>query len=123
MSFTRQVYLEVDGEKDLSLVMTYRNGERDPDSFEIEVFRSNESIGLARWVVDIEHYAFIFDPSAGAGRPSAASITKCLGLAVGNGLIACLWDANGDRQALRKGVKDAAAAVLLVAAGGIAGCL
>ena len=123
MSFTRQVYLEVDGEKDLSLVMTYRNGERDPDSFEIEVFRSNEPIGLARWVVDIEHYAFIFDPSAGDGRPSAAAIIKCLGLAVGNGLIACLWDAHGDRQILRKGVKDEAAAVLLVAAGGIAGCL
>jgi hypothetical protein len=123
MSFTRQVYLEVDGEKDLSLVMTYRNGESEPDSFEIEVFRSNEAIGTAKWIVDMDHFAFIFDPCSGAGRPSAAGIAKCLGMAVGNGMIECLWDADGDRQIVRKCLKDKAAAVLLVAAGGIAGCL
>jgi len=38
MSFTRQVYLEVDGEKDLSLVMAYHNGDGAPDWFEIEFF-------------------------------------------------------------------------------------
>jgi hypothetical protein len=122
MSFTRQVYLEVDGEKDLSLLLTYRNGESEPDSFEIEVFKSKEALGKAKWNVDIAHYAFIFEALSVISHPSSASITKCLGMAVGKGLMDCLWDADGDRQKIRKSIKDRAVGVLLDAAGRIAGC-
>ncbi len=123
MSFTRQVYLEVDGEKDLSLLLTYRNGESEPDSFEIEVFRSNEAIGKAKWDVDIVHCAFIFDPLSVVSHQSSVCITKCLGMAVGKGLIECLWDAHGDLQKIRKCIKDKAVGVLLDAAGCVAACL
>jgi hypothetical protein len=119
MSFTRQVYLEVDGEKDLSLLLAYRNGESDPDTFEIEVFQGKEAVGKGRWSVDAEHFALLFH-SVAETRPG---ISKSLGIAVGKGLIDGLWDADGDRQKLRKGVKDSAVAVLLDAAGRVADCL
>ena len=119
MSFTRQVYLEVDGEKDLSLVLAYHNGESEPDAFEIEVFVGKEAVGKARWSVDAEHYALPFHPVAET-RPGVA---KSLGIAVGKGLIDGLWEAGGDRQKIRKGVKDKAVAVLLDAAGRVAGSL
>ncbi len=123
MSFTHQVYLEVDGEKDLSLLLTYRNGESEQDSFEIEVFRSNEAIGKAKWSIDSAHCAFIFDPSSAVIHPSSACITKCLGMAVGKGLIECLLDAYGVQQKIRKCIKDKAIGVLLDAAGCIAACV
>jgi hypothetical protein len=119
MSFTRQVYLEVDGEKDLSLVLAYHNGESEPDSFEIEVFQGKEAVGKGRWSVDAEHYALPFQP-IGEAKPG---ITKSLGVAVGKGLIDGLWEAAGDRPKIRKGVKDTAVAVLLDAAGRVAGSL
>ncbi|WP_294534240.1 hypothetical protein [uncultured Rhodoblastus sp.] len=121
MSFTRQVYLEVEGEKDLTLLLNYHNGGSEPDSFAIEVFRANEVIGKAQWRVDVEHYAFIFDPAFAVGHPSAAGISKVLGIAVGKGLIESLWASNGDRQEIRKSIKDHAIGVLLDAAGGVAG--
>ena len=119
MSFTRQVYLEVDGEKDLSLLLAYHNGGSEPDSFEIEVFQGKEAVGKGHWSVDAEHYALPFK-SIAETRPGVA---KSLGIAVGKGLIDGLWDAGGDRQKLRKGVKDSAVAVLLDAAGRVAACL
>jgi hypothetical protein len=119
MSFTRQVYLEVDGEKDLSLVLAYHNGESEPDAFEIEVFKGKEAVGKGRWTVDAEHYALLFHPIAET-RPGVA---QSLGVAVGKGLIDGLWEAGGDRQKVRKGVKDSAVAVLLDAAGRVAGAL
>ncbi len=123
MSFSRQVYLEVDGEKDLSLLLTYRNGESEQDSFVIEVFRSTEAIWKARWSIDPAHCAALFDPSSVVGRQSAACIAKCIGIAVGKGLIECLWDANGDLPKIRKCIKDKSTGVLLDAAGCVAVCL
>jgi hypothetical protein len=123
MSFTRQVYLEVDGEKDLTLLLNYHNGGSEPDSFEIEVFSSNEVIGKAHWRIDVEHFAFIFDPASAVSHPSAACIAKCLGISVGKGLIECLWASNGDRQKIRKCFKDKAVGVLLDAAGCVADCV
>ena len=123
MSFTRQVYLEVDGESDLTLLLTYRNGEMAPDSFEIEVFRSKDAIGKAHWTVDIEHCAFIFDPASVLGDATTACIAKCLGIAVGKGLIECLWASGGDLQKVRKCIKEKAIGVLLDAAGCVVDCL
>ncbi len=91
MSFSRQVYLEVDGEKDLSLLLKYRNGESEQDLFEIEVFRSTEALWKAKWSVDVARCAYIFDPSSVVGHQSSACISQCIGVAVGKGLIECLW--------------------------------
>ena len=123
MSFSRQVYLEVDGEKDLSLLLKYRNGESEQDSFEIEVFRSTEALWKAKWSVDVAHCAYIFDPSSVVGHQSSACISQCIGVAVGKGLIACLWGASGDLQKIRKCIKEKTTGVLLDAAGCVAGCL
>jgi hypothetical protein len=122
MSFSRQIYLEVDGGKDLSLLMTYKNGEGEPDLFEIEVFRSKDSVGKARWIVDGEHRALNFDSASVMQSKTTACITNCLGIAVGKGLIECLWTANGDPQKIRECIKEKAIGVLLDAAGCVAEC-
>jgi hypothetical protein len=123
MSFTRQVYLEVDGEKDLTLLMAYHNGESEPDWFEIEVFKGKDAVGKARWEVDAAHFAFIFDPSSVIANQSSACITQCLGISVSKGLIECLWTSQGDIQKIRKCIKDKAIGVLLDGAGCVAACL
>ena len=117
MSFTRQVYLEVDGEKDLSLVMAYHNGDGAPDWFEIEFFKSKDAIGKARWSVDVAHCAFLFDP---ASAPTAGGVTTCLETAISQGVIDRLWTSDGDSPKIRKAINDKAIAVLLDAAGGVA---
>ncbi len=129
MAFARKLAYSIDDKGTIILNFAYTGDENSLGNVEIAVLSPTTFPGAPilaaklKWMIDEDARALLFDPASIVQDPTVQCIAQCLGIAVGKGLIECVWKNRKNLKGLEDCLKEKAVGVLLDSSECVARCL
>ena len=123
MAFQQKLTYHIDDLSQVALLFAYSGNDTTLGHITIRVEHAGVLIGVPKWNIDLDVKTFLFDPGSIATTTGAAlCVAQCIGIAVGKGLLECLWGAKTLKD-VEDCLKAKTLGMLLDAAECVARCL